>query len=161
MPSYGPFCVGIAERPFPGQPHLDDGWAVPEIPVMIRLVLVLLLAAGSARADLADEADLNAGLRVIAAGNFIRKACPDIEARRIRGIAYIRQLAGIALDRGYSEATIRAYIDDDDAKAVVEGQAMAHLRARGLGAGSTEDYCRVGRLEIAEGTTIGRLLRER
>jgi hypothetical protein len=128
---------------------------------MLRLAALLVVIALPARADLADEADLNAGLRVIAAGNFIRKACPDIEARRIRGIAYIRQLASIALDRGYSEATIRAYIDDDAAKAVVEGQAMAHLRARGLGAGAPEDYCRVGRLEIAEGTTIGRLLRER
>lgn len=128
---------------------------------MIRVALLLLLAAGPARADLADEADLNAGLRVIAAGNFIRRACPEIEARRIRGLAYIRQLANLAIDRGYSEATIRAYIDDDAAKAVVEGQAMGYLRARGLGAGDAEDYCRVGRLEIAEGTTVGRLLRER
>lgn len=128
---------------------------------VIRLVLLLSLLAAPVRADLADEADLNAGLRVVAAGNFIRRACPEIEARRIRGLAYIHGLAREARRRGYSDDAIRAYVDDDAAKAVVEGQAMAYLRGRGLGAGTAEDFCRVGRLEIAEATAIGRLLRSR
>ena len=126
--------------------------------------LALALAAGLAapsQARLADEADLNAGLQVIAAGNFIRRACPEIEARRVRGLAYIRQLALEARSRGYSDDAIRAYVEDDAAKAVVEGRAMDYLRARGLGAAAPEDFCRVGRAEIAEGTAIGRLLRAR
>ena len=129
--------------------------------MILRAAAVLIALAMPAHADLADEADLNAGLRVIAAGNFIRKACPEIEARRIRGIAYIRQLAQEARRRGYSDDAIRAYVDDEAAKDVVKGRARAYLEGRGLGAGTPDDFCRVGRAEIAEGTTVGRLLRTR
>ena len=128
---------------------------------MTRLALALVLLAVPARADLSDEADLNAGLRVIAAGNFIRKACPEIEARRVRGLAYIRSLAVEARSRGYADDTIRAYVEDDAAKDVVKGRAMDYLVGRGLGDGSAEDYCRVGRAEIAAGTPVGALLRVR
>ena len=125
------------------------------------LLCAVAALAAPARADLAREADLNAGLQIVATGNFIRRACPEIEARRIRGLAYLRSLAVEARRRGYSDDVIRAYVEDDAAKAVVEGQAMDYLRARGLGAAAPEDFCRVGRAEIAGGTPVGDLLRLR
>ena len=123
--------------------------------------LALSLAAPQARADLADEDDINAGLLVIAAGNMIRKKCPEIEARMVLAFGYMRGLRDVANERGYSDATIRAYVEDDAAKDVVEDRARAYLASRGLGAGTEGDYCRVGRAEIADGTQIGRLLRAR
>lgn len=124
--------------------------------------LAAALAAPSAvRADLSEEADINAGLVVIAAGNMIRKRCPEIEARMVLAFGYMRELKGLANERGYTDAVIRAYVEDDAAKDVVEDSARAYLAARGLGAGSATAHCRVGRAEIAAGTQIGRLLRAR
>lgn len=123
--------------------------------------LALALAAPAARAQLSQEADLNAGLQVIAAADMIRRQCPDIEPRRARALDYMRTLALEALARGYSQATIRAYVEDDAAKAVVEGRARAYLEERGLGAGEPDDHCRVGRAEIAAGTPVGAFLRTR
>ena len=124
-------------------------------------VCVALAMAGGARADLAQEADIDAGLQAIAAADLIRKRCPEIEARMIRAIGYMRSLAALARERGYSDAAIRAYVEDDAAKDRVEGRARAYLAQRGLGAGEPDDHCRVGRAEIAAGTPVGALLRAR
>ena len=124
-------------------------------------VCVALAMAGGARADLAEEADIDAGLQTIAAADMIRKRCPEIEARMIRAIGYMRSLAALARERGYSDAAIRAYVEDEAAKDRVEGRARAYLAQRGLGAGEPDDYCRVGRAEIAAGTPVGALLRAR
>lgn len=130
---------------------------------MTVLILALVanagLAAAPARAQgLAGEADLNAGLVVIAAGDRIRRRCPDIDARMVRAIAYMRGLGQRALDRGYTRADIEAYVGDEAAKARVEASAGDYLASRGLGAGEPEDYCRLGRAEIAADSQIGRLL---
>ena len=92
---------------------------------------------------------------------MIRKRCPEIEPRMVRALSYMRGLAREARERGYSDDAIRAYVEDDAAKDRVEARARAYLARRGLGAGGAEDHCRVGRLEIAEGTPIGALLRGR
>ncbi len=124
-------------------------------------VLLATSLAAPARAGLADEADLNAGLRAVAVADMIRKRCPEIEPRMVRALGYLRSLALDALDRGYSEAAIRAYVKDDAARDRVEAHARDYLAARGLGAGAPRDYCRVGRAEIAAGTATGALLRAR
>ena len=126
--------------------------------------LALLLSTGlatPARAGLADEADINAGLRAVAAADMIRKRCPEIEPRMLRAIGYLRSLAEIARARGYPDDVIRAYVEDDAAKDRVEARARAYLAERGLGAGGPADHCRVGRAEIAAGTAVGALLRAR
>ena len=92
---------------------------------------------------------------------MIRKRCPEIEPRMARALGYLRSLATMALARGYPEAEIRAYVKDDAAKDRVEDAARGYLAARGLGAGEAQDYCRVGRAEIAAGTATGALLRAR
>lgn len=130
---------------------------------MIRAATIALLFAAAptvpaSAQGLATEADLNAGLEVIAAGDMIRRRCPDIDARMVRAVAYMRRLGGIALERGYTRDDIRAYVEDDANKERVEGAARRYLTSRGLGAGEPEDYCRVGRAEIAADSPIGRLL---
>ena len=124
-------------------------------------VAAVLLATPPARAGLSDEADINAGLQAIAAGDMIRRACPEIEARMIRALGTMRGLAQQARSRGYSDDAIRAYVEDDAAKDRVEARARAYLAQRGLGAGRPEDHCRVGRAEIEAGTPVGALLRAR
>lgn len=128
---------------------------------LLAAALALALAAPAARAQLSQEADLNAGLEVIAAADMIRRQCPEIEPRRARALGYMRSLALEALSRGYSRDAIRAYVEDDAAKAVVKGRARAYLEERGLGAGAPEDHCRVGRAEIAAGSPVGAFLQAR
>lgn len=115
--------------------------------------------AGPAAAALGDETSVNARLFVVATADKIRKGCDDIEPRMVRAYAYLRGTATEAERLGYSKGEIEAYVEDDSAKAVIEGQAEAWLAANG---GTDEaGLCARGRAEIAAGTDIGKLLKVR
>ena len=124
------------------------------------MMLAAGLAAGlwtPAQAGLADEVDLNNRLAVVAAADRIRKGCGSIEARMVTATAFLWETAYAARDRGYSREEIEAYIEDDDAKAVIEAGADKYLEEKG---GLDEAaLCATGRAEIEAGTAIGKLLR--
>ncbi len=60
----------------------------------------------------------------------------------------------------YSEAEIRAFIDDPAEKARMRDEARAYLAGHGVTRGDAESYCRLGRAEIAAGSRIGQLIYE-
>ena len=123
------------------------------------MIAMGMALAGPAAAALSDEAGINARLQVVATADRIRKGCADIEPRMVRAFAYLRGTANAARKLGYSKAEIEAYVDDDAAKAVIEGRADAWLSANG---GLDEaGLCARGRAEIAGGTEIGKLLKVR
>lgn len=127
-------------------------------------ILALALSAASAadaRADLADEADINAGLLVVAAADKIRRACDDISARFFTARAYAQQLKSMAEDRGYSEAEIDAYINDSNNKAMMRERRNAYFKSKGASNLDHASLCRLGREEIRKKTRIGSLLREK
>lgn len=109
--------------------------------------------------DLRSDQQLTDGLVVVAAGGRIYRGCPTISPRRIQGIMFLMDLKSRAASYGYSDAEIRAFVDDPAEKARIEAIADAWLASRGTAKGDEAGLCRVGREEIAANTQIGRLLR--
>ncbi|MEL6167982.1 MAG: DUF5333 domain-containing protein [Pseudomonadota bacterium] len=130
---------------------------------VLGAVLATLCLAVSAEAQtrvaLADDAELEAGLTVVAIGDMIRKSCDGISARPIRAYAYIWDLESRARSLGYSRDEIEAYIDSRPDKARIEAKARDWIVARGGDPARPSTYCAVGRGEIAVGSTVGRLLK--
>lgn len=126
------------------------------------VLLCLGVAAGasaSAGAGLASETDINAGLLDIAVADKIRRECSGIGARLFRAQRYASDLKAMARARGYTEAEIDAYINDDTEEAKMRARRNAYFEARGASNLDAASLCVLGRAEIAQGSRIGRLLR--
>ena len=119
------------------------------------------LVPGTARAGLGQEARITEPLIGIGMAWEISEVCPDISARKLRGLTALMSLRSQARRLGYSEAQIDAWIDDDAEKDRLEGIARQRLAARGAARGDVAAHCAVGRAEIAAGTQVGRLLSAR
>jgi len=124
---------------------------------------VTLTGAGqAAQADLPpinQNDHIVTSLLAAAIGDEIRKNCPDIGARLLRAFREARKLERYALDKGYSEDEIEAFLDSPDEKDAMRARRDAYLAANGVKAGDADSYCALGRKEIAEGSLTGTLLR--
>jgi hypothetical protein len=120
--------------------------------------LVLALFASAASAGLEDETRITEGLITVGIAYEISEVCPEIGARRLRGLRYLLALRAAAADLGYSETEIESFIDDDAAKDRLEAVARARLAAKGAREGDVAAHCRVGAAELAADSQIGRLL---
>ena len=127
----------------------------------VRLAICLMLAAWPAAADLSRERGIAEGLVIVGIAYEISEVCPDIDARRLRGLRYLLALQGAARDMGYSQAEIDAYIDDDTEKDRLEAIARDRLARMGAARGDVAAHCAVGRREVAGDTQVGRLLSPR
>lgn len=127
------------------------------------LAALVLVLAGPALAlePLEKEAHINDSLRAGRIGDVIRKNCPTIEARMFTVWFKIEQLKSYARKKGYAEPEVRAFLKDPAQKARIKAEADAWLASQGAVAGDAESYCRVGRQEIAKGTLLGSLMRDR
>ena len=128
---------------------------------MHRLAALLCLIAAPASAALKDERTISEGLIVIGIAYEISEVCPDIDARRLRGLNALLSLRSRARDLGYSNAEIEAYIDDDAEKDRLEAIARDRLARLGARRGDVAAHCAVGRSEVARGSAIGALLNPR
>lgn len=133
---------------------------------MIRILLTLSLLLAPLGAPLmarspGDVDEVRNGLLAVAVGNIIQEQCAGISPRIIRVYSLRNQLLAAARGAGFSDAEIDAYVDDDAAKARLIAEAEAYLRQNGVQADVAATYCTVGAREIAEGSAVGRLLRER
>ena len=125
----------------------------------LAAALLALAAPAHARPSLEEVAVVRDGLITAAIAYEIGRRCDGIEARTLRGLAFLEGLKGEARRLGYSNAEISAFIEDEAAKDRLETAARALLRDKGAVSGDWASYCAVGRSEIAAGTAIGRLLR--
>lgn len=123
--------------------------------------LAAVLLAAPAGADLRDERTITEGLITVGIAYEISEVCPDIDARRLRGLRYLLALRGAAQDLGYSRDEIDAFVDDDDEKDKLEAVARSRLAAMGAPRGDKAAHCRVGRREVRDDTQVGRLLNPR
>ncbi len=129
------------------------------------LVLSLVVAAGAGAAEartkpgLANEADINAGLLTVGIADEIRKKCDSINGRVLKGLFYLNRLERMARERGYSQAEIDAYIDNDAEEDKLRRKGEAYMAARGVDFDNPETYCDLGRAEIASDSPIGAFLR--
>ena len=130
--------------------------------VLGSVVLAMALSSASlGKVPLREEAYINGALLSAAVGDEIRKNCPTISARYFTFFSERNKLKRYALDRGYSEAEIEAFIDSKVERERMERLRDAYLQANGVVKGDADSYCRLGRQEIAKGSLTGRLLRSR
>ena len=125
-------------------------------------VLAVLLPVGALAEDkvpLPEEAHINGQLIAGAAGDILRKECPTITARMLVVYGKLFDLKSYAESKGYTEAEVKAFLQDADQKARVKAAAMAYLAAAGAKAGDRASYCSVGKSEIAKGTLLGSLIK--
>ncbi len=131
----------------------------------MRLILTTLIAlslggmANAARADLAAEQDINAGLLAIAAANKIRRECGDLSGKYWAARSYVTQLKEMATSRGYTEAQIDAYVNDDTEKAKMRERRNAYFKSKGASNLDAASLCRLGREEIKNRSRIGSFLK--
>ncbi|NBE08986.1 DUF5333 domain-containing protein [Paragemmobacter ruber] len=131
-------------------------------PLSAPLSLVALLAALPAHAlePINTEPHINNVLLQGFIGDAIADNCPALEPRRMRALGELNKLRAYAQEKGYSVSEIRAFVTSDTEKARGKAQAADWLRAKGAEPGKTEEYCRIGREEIAKNSLIGYLLRD-
>ena len=131
----------------------------------MRLVLTTLIAlslgsgASAARADLADERDINAGLLTVAIAEKIQRECASISPRFWEARSYAKQLKGMARERGYSDAEVDAYINDKAEKAKMRERRNAYFKSKGASNLDAASLCRLGREEIKNRSRIGSFLK--
>jgi len=124
------------------------------------MALCLAFAVPSqAVAGMADEKDINDGLLVAAIAEKIQRECDTIGGRLIKGRAYLNGLKDLANARGYSDAEIEAYIDDDVEKARMRDRRNTYYSSKGASNLDADSLCVLGHQEIAKNSTIGQLLR--
>lgn len=128
-------------------------------PLILALSLGGGVAAADARSGLAQEADINAGLLAVAVADKIRRECDGIGARLFTARAYAGQLKEMAIERGYSDAEIDAYINDKAEKAKMREKRNAYFKSKGASNLDPASLCRLGQEEIRNRTTIGSLLK--
>jgi len=119
----------------------------------------LTTASASALTPLPKEYHINFSLMSGVAADNIRKTCPSISARMIVAWSKLNGLKSYAIEKGYNETEVRAFLKDPKEKARVKGMAADYLKAQGVVEGDAESYCTVGREEIAKKSLIGQMLR--
>lgn len=128
--------------------------------IIASAVIALTVTPALAKPPLSQQPRVTEGVMAAATAFEIGRICPSLSARRLRGIQYLLQIQGVAKDLGYSSAEINAFRNDKAERARLERIARRRLAAKGVVTGQPETYCRVGRAEIASGSTIGQLLRD-
>ncbi len=128
---------------------------------MIGLIAGMALIAGitAARPPLAEVDHVREGIITAGIAYEIGDKCGPIDARLVRGYAFLNSLKTHAQGLGYSDAEIEAYVGDRAEKRRLEAIARERLATMGAVVGEPETYCAVGRAEIAAGSQIGQLLR--
>jgi hypothetical protein len=128
---------------------------------LLTFALILGLASPAlALPPLSENSYVNDRLIQARVADRIRKECDSIAARFAFAYSQARALKQYALDQGYSEAEIEAFLDSKPDKDRVKAAAEAYLTANGVVAGNEESFCALGRKEIAAGTIAGSLIYE-
>ena len=127
---------------------------------MLGTVLAAALLAGPAAAlpPLSQERHINESLVQARVADMLRRGCPSLDARILRAFGEARKLKRYALDQGYSEAQIDAFLDSRDERRRIYAEADRYMTANGVVSGQPETFCRLGQQEIERKTIAGSLL---
>ena len=132
-------------------------------PILAAMAIAASLITGPAAAlePLAQEAYVNDRLVQARVADLLRRGCPTIDARLIRAFSEARALKRYALDKGYSDAQIEAFLDSKDDRKRIYAAADRYMVENGVVNGQPDTFCRLGRDEIARQTVAGSLLSAR
>ncbi len=118
-------------------------------------------AAAQSKPPLRDVPQIDDALLMIAIADEVRNKCDAIEARMFKAWTTINALESQAKRMGYTDEEIDDYVTSKDEKRRMRQRGEAILKARGVALDRDADYCTFGREEIAKGSQIGVLLKER
>lgn len=129
-----------------------------------RAVLMLTLAFATpaladTRTPLPDEQHINEQLIAAQAGEILRNTCPTIVARMFVVWEKAFLLRQYAIDKGYTEPEVKAFLKDPVQKERVKAAAEAILVSSGAKPGDIPSYCAAGKAEIAKDTLLGQIIR--
>lgn len=132
-----------------------------QLALILCLSLSLTAPSAEAKPPLRDVAEIDDALLDLGIADQIRKNCPDISARMIKAVFFVRKLQSRARELGYSDAEIEAYTDSDAEKNRMRKRGAAFFAAKGVDTSKPESYCALGRSEIEKSSRIGSLLKAR
>ena len=132
-------------------------------PILAAMAIAASLIAGPVAAlePLSSEAYVNDRLVQARVADMLRRGCPSIDARLIRAFSEARALKRYALDKGYSDDQIEAFLDSKEDRKRIYAAADRYMVENGVVNGQPETFCRLGRDEIARQTVAGSLLSAR
>jgi Family of unknown function (DUF5333) len=128
--------------------------------MMILALMMGMATPAMALPPLSENAYINDRLVQARVADRIRKECPSIAARFAYAYSQARALKQYALDQGYSDAEIEAFLDSKADKARVKAAAEEYLAANGVVQGDAQSFCTLGKREIANKTVAGSLIYE-
>ena len=131
--------------------------------ILCAVLLTLALFGAPALADtkvpLPEEAHINEQLIAAQAGEVLRNTCPTIVARMFVVWEKAFELRQYAIDKGYTEPEVKAFVKDPVQKARVLKAAQDYLAKAGAKPGDVASYCAAGKSEIAKQTLLGQIIR--
>lgn len=119
----------------------------------------LLSAPAMAKVPLEENQHITDSLMAGRVADVIRSTCPSISARMVTAYAKLEDLKKYAVDQGYTEAEVKAFLKDKSQKDRIKALAADYLAKAGAVEGDVESYCVAGRAEIDKGTLAGSMLR--
>ncbi|MDQ7072103.1 MAG: DUF5333 domain-containing protein [Rhodobacterales bacterium] len=123
-------------------------------------LLMMSIATGVVpKPHLRTVKSINDGLLAVGIADKIRKTCPSISARMFKALSFMNALENKAESMGYTKAEIKAYVKSPNQKAKMRARGEAYLASKGVVKSDPESYCTQGRIEIANKSQIGALLR--
>lgn len=120
--------------------------------------LAALTGPAAALPPLSQERHINDSLVQARVADVLRKGCPTLDARLVRAFSEARKLKRYALDQGYSESQIDAFLDSRDERRRIYAEADRYMVANGVVNGQPDTFCRLGQQEIERKTIAGSLL---
>ena len=123
------------------------------------LGILALPSTAEAGSGLAQEADINEGLVMMAAADKIRRECGTIGGRMLKAQRFANTLKDVARARGYSDSEIDAYLDSKAERAKVRAQRNVYFQSQGASNLDPASLCVLGHAEIARNSQIGHLLK--
>ena len=105
------------------------------------------------------EKQINSSLLSAAIGAIIQDKCTTISPRLLLAIWKAKSLQRYALNIGYTQEEIEAFVNSKVEKRRMRRAANSYLRANGVVKNEEATYCAAGRAEIAAGSLTGKLLR--
>ena len=127
----------------------------------LSMTLAGLAAPAMALEPISKEKHINSVLLQGFIADKIADTCPSIEARKLRALNELMKLRDYALKQGYKADEVRAFVESKTEKARGKAEAAEWLKKAGAVEGQPETFCKIGRDEIAKGSLIGSLLRDK
>ena len=128
--------------------------------VTAALLLGITGSGAAAKQPIRDVPELYEPLFYIAVANEIRKTCPDISERKMKGIAELWRLRNRANQLGYSDKEIEAFYESEEERARMAERGEAYLARFGADRHDPASLCAFGRAEIERNSAIGVYLKE-